>query len=70
MKAIVVERSGPPEHLHHQEMPDPRPKSDEILVRTTLTSLNYADIQARRGATRRVRHPRSHRGFLTPGRAA
>lgn len=49
MKAIVVERNGPPEHLRYQEMPDPRPKSDEILVRTTLTSLNYADIQARRG---------------------
>lgn len=39
MKAIVVERSGPPEHLRYQEMPDPRPKSDEILVRTTPPEL-------------------------------
>lgn len=49
MKAIVVEQNGPPEHLHYREVPDPSPQPDEVLVRTTLTSLNYADVQARRG---------------------
>ncbi|MGK0618572.1 quinone oxidoreductase family protein [Meiothermus cerbereus] len=49
MKAIVVEQNGPPENLRYREVPDPRPKADEVLVRTTLTSLNYADVQARRG---------------------
>lgn len=49
MKAIVVEQNGPPEHLRYQELPDPSPKAGEVLVRTTLTSLNYADVQARRG---------------------
>ncbi|MCS7067478.1 MAG: quinone oxidoreductase [Meiothermus sp.] len=49
MKAIVVEQNGPPEHLRYQEVPDPSPKAGEVRVRTTLTSLNYADVQARRG---------------------
>ncbi|MCX7802613.1 MAG: zinc-binding dehydrogenase [Meiothermus ruber] len=49
MKAIVVEQNGPPECLRYQEVPDPSPGPDEVLVRTTLTSLNYADVQARRG---------------------
>lgn len=49
MKAIVVEQNGPPETLRYQEVPDPNPKAGEVLVRTTLTGLNYADVQARRG---------------------
>lgn len=49
MKAIVVEQNGPPENLLYQEIADPSPKAGEVLVRTTLTSLNYADVQARRG---------------------
>ncbi len=49
MKAMVVEQNGPPENLLYQEIADPNPKAGEVLVRTTLTSLNYADVQARRG---------------------
>lgn len=49
MKAILIEQNGPPEHLRYQELPDPSPKAGEVLIRTTLTSLNYADVQARRG---------------------
>lgn len=49
MKAIVVEQNGPPENLLYLDVDDPNPKAGEVLVRTTLTSLNYADIQARRG---------------------
>jgi NADPH2:quinone reductase len=49
MKAIVVEQNGPPEHLRYREVPEPSPGPDEVLVRTSLTSLNYADVQARRG---------------------
>lgn len=32
-----------------QDLPHPSPKAGEVLIRTTLTGLNYADIQARRG---------------------
>ncbi len=49
MKAIVVEQNGPPANLLYREVADPSPKAGEVLVRTTLTSLNYADVQARRG---------------------
>jgi len=49
MKAIVVEQNGPPENLLYLEVPDPTPQAGEVLVRTTLSSLNFADIQSRRG---------------------
>jgi NADPH2:quinone reductase len=49
MKAIVVEQNGPPENLLYRDIPDPSPSAGEILVRTILTSLNYADLEARRG---------------------
>ncbi|GIW26061.1 quinone oxidoreductase [Meiothermus sp.] len=49
MKAIVVEQNGPPENLLYREVPDPTPQAGQVLLRTTLTSLNYADVQARRG---------------------
>lgn len=49
MKAIIIEQNGPPENLLYQEVAEPSPKAGEVLVRTTLTSLNYADVQARRG---------------------
>ncbi len=49
MKAIVVEQNGPPENLLYREVPDPTPQAGEVVLRTRLTSLNFADIQARRG---------------------
>lgn len=46
---MVVEEHGGPEVLRYRDWPDPAPKAGEVLIRTRLTSLNYADIQARRG---------------------
>ncbi|MCS7059011.1 MAG: NADPH:quinone oxidoreductase family protein [Meiothermus sp.] len=49
MKAVLVEQNGPPEALRYREVPDPSPGLGEVLIRTTLTSLNFADVLARRG---------------------
>jgi NADPH2:quinone reductase len=50
MRFIVVEETGGPEKLLLRERPDPTPGSGQVAVRVGLTSVNFADIQARRGA--------------------
>jgi len=49
MKAILVAAHGGPEQLMYQEVLEPQPGPGQVLIGTTLTSLNFADIQARRG---------------------
>ena len=50
MNYIVVEETGGPEKLLWRERPDPTPGRGQVAVRVALTSVNFADIQARRGA--------------------
>lgn len=47
MKAIVVSRYGPPEVLHIKEVPQPRPKKGEILVKVHAAPVNSADARTR-----------------------
>ncbi len=49
MKAVMVNRYGGPEVLTYQEAPDPTPGPDEVLIRTEVASVNFADLKARRG---------------------
>lgn len=49
MKAIVVEANGGPENLRYKDVPEPQPGPGQVKIRTVFTSLNYADVQARRG---------------------
>ncbi|HWP28605.1 MAG TPA: hypothetical protein VNM50_03615 [Chloroflexota bacterium] len=50
MRAVVVTAAGGPEVLQVQELPEPVPGPGQVLVRTAATSVNYADILARRAA--------------------
>lgn len=50
MHAIVVEETGGPEKLLWRERPEPVPGPGQVAVKVALTSVNFADIQARRGA--------------------
>lgn len=43
MKGIVFDHYGPPEGLTLQEVPEPVPRSDEVLVRVRAAALNAAD---------------------------
>lgn len=49
MKAVRFHRHGGPEVLRYEEAPDPKPSSDEALVRVKACALNHLDIWARNG---------------------
>jgi NADPH:quinone reductase-like Zn-dependent oxidoreductase len=49
MRAMVVRRYGPPEVFESQQMPDPRPKAGEVLIRVRTIGVNFADLLQRMG---------------------
>src|SRR5271156_1648033 len=49
MRAMVVKRYGPPEVFESREVPDPRPKSGEVLIRVKAVGVNFADLLQRIG---------------------
>ncbi|HKI00682.1 MAG TPA: quinone oxidoreductase [Thermoanaerobaculia bacterium] len=49
MRAIVVERLGPPEVLELREAPVPEPGPEQVLVRLHASGVNFADTERRRG---------------------
>lgn len=50
MKAIVLRSYGGPEVLTFEDVPDPEPGPDEVLVAVRATALNRADLLQRMGA--------------------
>jgi putative PIG3 family NAD(P)H quinone oxidoreductase len=49
MRAIVLKDHGGPEVLTLQEVPDPEPGPEEVVVDVVATALNRADLLQRRG---------------------
>lgn len=49
MKAMVVTRTGGPEVLELQEMPDPQPKPGEVVVKVEAAGVNFADTMQAAG---------------------
>jgi len=49
MRAMVVRRYGPPAVFEAREVPDPQPKSGEVLVRVKAIGINFADLLQRMG---------------------
>lgn len=49
MHAIQVEQGGGPEELRYQQVADPRPGPDEVLVEVKAVGVNYMDVYQRRG---------------------
>lgn len=49
MKAIVITRFGGPEVLKLQEVAEPRPQADEVLVRVQAAGVNFADVMMAQG---------------------
>src|SRR4030095_17243817 len=50
MKAVYVERVGPPEVLIYGELPEPQPGPNDVLIRVRTTSLNRLDLFMREGS--------------------
>jgi NADPH2:quinone reductase len=49
MRAIVVDRFGPPEVLELSEVAEPQPGPGEVLVRLHAIGVNFAETERRRG---------------------
>ncbi|HLX85973.1 MAG TPA: NADPH:quinone oxidoreductase family protein [Terriglobales bacterium] len=49
MKALVITRFGGPEVLELQQVPDPQPTSEQILVSVEAGGLNFADLMTAEG---------------------
>ncbi|HXQ26591.1 MAG TPA: zinc-binding dehydrogenase [Candidatus Acidoferrales bacterium] len=49
MRALVVRRSGPPEVLQLQQVPDAQAKAGEVLIRVKAIGVNFADLLQRMG---------------------
>jgi NADPH:quinone reductase-like Zn-dependent oxidoreductase len=49
MKAVVLDRYGPPEVLRLEDVERPQPNDDQILVRVHATTVNRADTHFRSG---------------------
>jgi NADPH:quinone reductase-like Zn-dependent oxidoreductase len=49
MKAVRIHQFGGPEVLTYEDVPDPEPRKNEVLVRVRACSLNHLDVWVRKG---------------------
>src|SRR5580658_3535090 len=49
MRAVVVSQPGGPEVLNLEEVPDPVPAADEVVISITSAGVNRADLMQRMG---------------------
>src|ERR1700726_1265301 len=49
MKAVRIHQFGGPEVLTYEDVPDPKPRQDQVLIRVRACSLNHLDIWVRKG---------------------
>ena len=49
MKAVRIHEFGGPEVLRYEDVPDPRPRKDQVLVRVKAVAMNHLDLWVRKG---------------------
>jgi NADPH:quinone reductase-like Zn-dependent oxidoreductase len=52
MKAARIHEFGGPEVLGYEDVPDPKPRKDQVLVRVKACALNHLDLWVRKGLPR------------------
>jgi NADPH:quinone reductase-like Zn-dependent oxidoreductase len=65
MRAVVLTGHGGPEVLELREVPVPRPRSGEVLVRVDAVALNNTDVWTREGSYGRPGPPAGWRGAMS-----
>lgn len=61
MKAIVLTQHGSPEYLEWMDVERPQPQPHQVVLKMHATSINFADVKARRAPYRHFQAP------FTPG---
>ena len=49
MKAIRIHEFGGPEVLRYEDVPDPQPRKDQVLIRVKACAMNHLDLWVRKG---------------------
>jgi NADPH:quinone reductase-like Zn-dependent oxidoreductase len=49
MKAVRIHQFGGPEVLTYEDVPDPQPHKDQVLIRVKACALNHVDVWVRKG---------------------
>lgn len=49
MKAIRIHEFGGPEALRYEEVADPKPRKDQVLIRVKAVAMNHLDLWVRKG---------------------
>ena len=49
MKAIRIHEFGGPKVLRYEDVPDPQPRKDQVLVRVNACAMNHLDLWVRKG---------------------
>lgn len=58
MKAVRIHQFGGPEVLSYEDVPDPGPRKDQVLVRVKACAMNHLDLWVRLGVTKEAKLPR------------
>ena len=57
MKATVITEFGAPDVLIYRDWPKPEPKAGQVLIRTYIVGVNYADVHLRAGRGKKAALP-------------
>jgi NADPH:quinone reductase-like Zn-dependent oxidoreductase len=49
MKAVRIHQFGGPEVLTYEDIPDPKPRKDQVLIRVRACAMNHLDLWVRKG---------------------
>ena len=49
MKAVRIHEFGGPDVLRYEDVPDPQPRKDQVLIRVKACAMNHLDIWVRKG---------------------